>query len=85
VSKATTCKVCGAPRYELSEYRLCFTHYSEYRSKVSRAAYERTHEGARVYTFEGAAYSDKRRHQLARTCARFGIQPGRVWKAVLGE
>jgi hypothetical protein len=50
VARATTCKVCGAPRYEKAVTGLCQQHWFEYRRQVARDAYDRQHPGARRYT-----------------------------------
>ena len=80
-AKATLCKVCGAPRYAKSGYALCLTHHYEHRRATLRRHYERAHPGAREYKQRS---SDKpRRSSIKQIYARYGLQPGGVWKLVL--
>lgn len=50
--RATTCKVCGAPRCEWIDMALCYECWLVYTARASRRTYRKKHPNAKVFRSE---------------------------------
>lgn len=79
MTRATVCKVCGAPRDNTLPYVMRFSCYAEY--KMQHDARRRRKKGVterKPFTYRAKAES----RELHRAYARLGLVPGNVWRMV---
>lgn len=73
--RATTCKLCGAPRYEACEYALCKEHFAE-------IARERKH-GCRVRMVQSHAPDARRLADWLKLAGKLGANEDEAWRMAL--